>query len=557
MSKTVLVVGGSGVFGSRLVERLAPMECTLVIAGRSQRRAEQLIASLSARQPRATLRSLVLDRERVTAEQLRAAGASIVVDAAGPFQGQEPALARAAIGAGCHFIDLADARDYVAKFPALDADARGAGVLAVCGASATPSLSHAVLDELCAQAGAPSEVVIAITPGNRAPRGLAVVQALLSYVGHPVKVLEEGVVRTHPGWSLLHRRRVDGLGRRWFSLCETPDLDLVPLRFPTVRTVHFHAGLELGVLHCGLWILSLLVRARLLRSLRPWASGLHATVQRCGRFGTDRGGMLVEAVLWSETGCRTHARWQLIAAAGDGPYVPVLPALALIRKLLCGAETRHGAKACAGLLTLPEIMDEAAGLSIDTARQFSPVPALFKRSLGADFERMPMPIRVLHSPRATTVFEGLADIDAGANRVANLLARCCRFPGAARQVPVQVTIQAHEHCEVWRRRFGSSGFASVMRSGPRLGLMSESFGLLRCQLRVTADERGLQLSIESARLAGMPLPLFLVPWTRATERVDEHGRFNFDVEIGLRWIGRLVRYRGWLACEAGRRECGR
>jgi hypothetical protein len=142
------------------------------------------------------------------------------------------------------------------RFPQLDALARAHSVLAVCGASTSPALSHAVLDELAAQIGPPEEIAITISPGNRAPRGLAVVQAVLSYAGRPVKVLEQGVVRARAGWSMLHRRALQGLGRRWFALCETPDLDLVPQRFPTVRTVYFFAGLELAVLHLGLWLLS-------------------------------------------------------------------------------------------------------------------------------------------------------------------------------------------------------------------------------------------------------------------------------------------------------------
>jgi saccharopine dehydrogenase-like NADP-dependent oxidoreductase len=47
------------------------------------------------------------------------------VDAAGPFQGAEPRVARAAIAAGLHYVDLADARDFVAGFRALDAGGEG------------------------------------------------------------------------------------------------------------------------------------------------------------------------------------------------------------------------------------------------------------------------------------------------------------------------------------------------------------------------------------------------------------------------------------------------
>jgi hypothetical protein len=57
-----------------------------------------------------------------------------------------------------------------------------------------------------------------------------------------------------------------------------------------------------------------------------------------------------------------------VAEAGDGPNIPVLPALALIRRLLEGTETRRGAYVCAGLLRLDEITAEFAPFRITTAR---------------------------------------------------------------------------------------------------------------------------------------------------------------------------------------------
>ena len=545
MSNTIVVVGGSGVFGARLCERLAQsLQCTLIIAGRSLPRSEAVIATLRTRPLQATLRALVLDREHADATQLRAVSANIVVDAAGPFQGHEPNLARAAIAAGCHFIDLADARDYVAKFTTLDEQARAADVLAVCGASSTPSLSHAVLDALCAGITV-EQIDVCITPGNRAPRGLAVVQAILSYVGHPVRVWEQGHWRMRPGWSQLHRRHLHGLAGRWFSLCETPDLDLIPARFPAVRTARFYAGLELSVLHCGLWSLAWLVRAGLLRSLLPYARHLQRMAQWFERCGTDRGGMLVAVRGWSDAG-RTSARWELLAEAGDGPYIPVLPAVALLRRLIAGEEARRGAMACAGLLTREQILDEGRGLRLATQQHVSVEPMLFRHALGSDFERLPAPIRALHSVRGPTVFTGRADIDAGSNVLARLLARVFRFPAAARQTTVEVHIDPHGDSETWRRHFGKHSFASVLGRGVAAGRLSESFGPVCCQLRVVANAQGLELSIEGARFGVLPLPRWLAPWTRAAERVDEHGRFNFDVEIGLHGVGRLVRYRGWL-----------
>src|SRR5271155_1056829 len=132
MARTVLVVGGAGAFGSRLVRGLIETtEFDVVIAARDQRRAAARISASAAGRASAVR----LDTATVTAEELRATGAFFVVDAAGPFQGAGYRLARAAIEARLHYLDLADARYFVAGFAALDAAARAAGVVALTGAS--------------------------------------------------------------------------------------------------------------------------------------------------------------------------------------------------------------------------------------------------------------------------------------------------------------------------------------------------------------------------------------------------------------------------------------
>lgn len=53
-------------------------------------------------------------------------------------------MARACIALGCHYVNLADARAFVAGIDALDADARSGNVLVVSGASSVPCLTSAV-----------------------------------------------------------------------------------------------------------------------------------------------------------------------------------------------------------------------------------------------------------------------------------------------------------------------------------------------------------------------------------------------------------------------------
>ncbi len=59
-------------------------------------------------------------------------------------------------------------------------------------------------------------------------------------------------------------------------------------------------------------------------------------------------------------------QWSLLAEAGDGPNVPILPALALIRRLLGGKENMRGTMHCFGLLTLDHIVREFSGFRIMT-----------------------------------------------------------------------------------------------------------------------------------------------------------------------------------------------
>jgi hypothetical protein len=372
MKQRILLFGGSGVFGFRLADRLLKTtDCDLIIAGRSAARCEQTISKLKERHPASHVQTFIADRETVSIAALRKLGAFIVVDTAGPFQASARTLAEAAIEAGCHFIDIADARDYVAAFPALDARAQQRGVLAVTGASSTPALSNAVLDALTMGWQHVESVNIAISPGNRTPRGLSVMRAILSYAGRPVRLLEDGAWRSRPGWSLLHRKLMPGLGARWLSLCETPDLDIVPQRFPAVRTVRFFGGLELGLLHLGFSACCLPVRAGLIRSLLPAAGWFLKIANLLQNLGTDRGGMLVEVTGIDADGQNVTGQWSLLAEAGDGSNVPILPALALIRRLLDGKENMRGAIDCAGLPKLDDIEHEFSGFRITTAFNFT------------------------------------------------------------------------------------------------------------------------------------------------------------------------------------------
>lgn len=546
----VLVVGGAGAFGRRLVEGLvATTSATVIIAGRDIDTCEALAAELRAAHPDRAIETARLDRSVASAADIAAIDPALVADAAGPFQGADLRFARAVTAAGRHYVDIADARDFVAAFRALDAEARAAGVVALTGASSTPALSHAALDALTAGWSRVDRVEIAISPGNRAPRGLSVVAAILSYAGAPVRVLREGGWGAAPGWGVLASRPMPGLGRRLLSLCETPDLDLVPKRFPTVRTALFRAGLELPALHLGLWALSLLRRAGLARDLPRFAGAARRLAALFERFGTDRGGMIVEAEGLDASEAAARARWSLVAEAGDGPNVPVLPALSFIRGLLDGrSPAEPGAHVAAGLLSLGAFDAEARRFSIRTAigRSSPDAPSLFGRALGPDIARLPEVVRAAHTPDPVVRLVGQARATGAETAGGGLLARLFGFPTELSHVPAEVEIRQVGDGEVWIRRFGRSLFTSRLSAGGEPGVLVERFGPFAFNLAISAGPDGFDLAVEGWRIFGLPAPRRFAPTTEARGFGTPDGGYGFDVTIALAPFGRLVRYSGRL-----------
>jgi hypothetical protein len=337
-----------------------------------------------------------------------------------------------------------------------------------------------------------------------------------------------------------------GLGRRWLSLCETPDLDLLPARYPSADTVVFRAGLELPVLHLGLWLLTLPVRSGLVSSLRPYARSLHRIASWFESFGTDRGGMSVEVSGRDQEGRVVKAAWSLVAEAGDGPNIPVLPALALIRGLLQGKITAQGAGHAGDLLTLAAIGNEFSRFRIRVRRAVSwpEAGSLFEKALGPDLQRLPPLVRYVHGGQPLRL-KGRATIEGARNGAGRLIAKLFGFPGTTPDTEADITLERQGNREIWIRRFGGKAFRSTLRPGSSPRRVFERFGPFRFELEVMPHHSGFQLSIVGWNLGPLRLPTGLAPKAPARAFVDDKGRYRFDVAISLPWVGQIVRYRGW------------
>ncbi len=358
MNRTILIIGGYGNFGSFIAKTLArEKDLDIVIAGRSAEKARAQAATIGAR-------SAVIDIDRDFEARLATIGPAVVIHTSGPFQGQGYDVARACIAQGCHYIDLADGRDFVAGFDALDSAARKKDVLAVCGASSVPGLTSAIIDHYRPEFGRLRHVDYGITTAQRTNRGLATTQAILSYCGKPFVTRAAGRDKTIYGWQDIHWRHFPGIGWRGLANCDVPDLALFGKRYPDLETVRFYAGLELAFMHVALWLMTWPVRWKLVKSLERLAPTLLKMARIFDPIGTSTSGFYMH--LQGEDTQRTDKTitFNLIAQAGDGPYIPCIPSILLAKWLARGQVTQRGAAPCMGLITLGDYLEALKNLEI-------------------------------------------------------------------------------------------------------------------------------------------------------------------------------------------------
>ena len=532
----IVVLGGYGVFGARLVELLTRDGHAVIVAGRSAEKAQALATRFGAAH-------LVVDRAGDLAP-LWALAPDAVVDAAGPFHayGDDPYhLARACIVQSVHYLDLADDSAFCAGISALDDAARAAGVLALSGVSSVPAISSAAVAALAEGADEIDTISSAILPGNRAPRGRAVVESILNQCGRPFDLPLGGAEVPVRSWS---RPAVFDLGqglRRKGWMIAVPDHRLFADAF-NARTVLFRAGLELAVMNYALAGLSWL-RGRLGFGIPGWfVSAMLWLATMLKPFGTDRGGMWVGVTLRRGEVWQRHI-WRMLAAEGEGPFIPAVAARALLRE---PGAIAPGARPAVAVVSLQAVEAAMADLAVTTEQVVAPAVApAFVRQLGVDFARLAGQVQAIHDLRGPQVWRGRAEVVRGKGLLARIIATLFRFPPATEDIAVQVTMTPDEKGELWERRFGGRIFRSYLR--PSGGRMTERFGPFTFTLDLQVKDGALHFPVISGRLGWLPLPRFALPRSVAREYV-QGGQFHFDVALMAPLTGALVvHYRGWLA----------
>lgn len=544
----VLILGATGLFGGLLARRLIKIDrFDVICAGRTEKSLQKFCDEFGGR-------FRVFDRgdEKGTGAVLHELKPFAVVDCAGPFQyyGDDPyRFARQVIDVGAHYLDIADAPEFVAGIGELDALAKERGVVAISGASSTPGISAAVVDALTHDMKEIDSIETAIIPGNKARRTISVMQAVLGQVGQVFAVQRNGRIETVRGWSAMKRvdlavpvKRPIRNGHAY--LMNTPDVALFPERYGA-KTVLFRAGLEIKAFCYALVVGGWLVRAGLVKSLLPFAKLVRWLAGWFEWAGSDAGGMQVDVVGQTKDGSRERRIWNVIASSGRGPEIPTLPVSILLVKLVKG-KIEAGARPSPGEITRDEVEAALSGIDAGAGVQVKSVDPVFKQALGLAFDELPEPIRELHNNFGEVVYEGRAKTKGATGLLGRIGAMVVGFPSNSENIPVKVTITADENGETWKREFDGKPFVSRL-SVDEKGYAQERFGSLAMRLGLHLKDEKLHYPVICGRLFGwIPFPSILMPQSISHEEVDEEGRFAFDVLLKFRFGGRIAHYRGWL-----------
>ena len=268
--------------------------------------------------------------------------------------------------AGAHYLDLADAREFVAGIGRLDDDARRRGLLVASGVSSTPAITSAMIAELAPDFAQIEEIHTALSPGKSEPARRR---------DHRRRPELPGA--KDPGLSRRPMGRAAGLGRRAASPVSPsgrppPRSQLRGARigaFPAgfgARTVRFSAGLELNLLNYLLSLCALPCRWFGFDFTRRARFFLNVSLMLFP-FGTTNGALAIWVRGRDHAGRPIERRIALVTDY-DGPATPSSAAVVLARKILNSGPPRIGAFPCVGLLSLDELLAHLHPLGIWCAR---------------------------------------------------------------------------------------------------------------------------------------------------------------------------------------------
>ena len=256
------------------------------------------------------------------------------------------ALMQACLEAGCHYIDIAEDRRYVAHVLQLGSKLADRGLTAVTGASSLPGISGALA--LLARAGSavPIERVrCTLMIGNNNPKGAAAVVSAAQQVGRTIRA-PQGELKAFRDAELVPLPLPFG-PRRVLNF-DSPEYDLFP-ELLGAGSVSVKVGFELRLATAAFRVMAAFA-PKLGRMLLPRLATPAGLLQGIGCSG---GAVMCEIFFADGT-----KRCASIAGRRDGQLLAALPAVYAAERLAADSTCQRGALTAYELLGAKNLTDQ-------------------------------------------------------------------------------------------------------------------------------------------------------------------------------------------------------
>lgn len=195
----VVIVGGAGAMGQAVVRTIAGFsEVThILILDRDIARAEALAAEIGP-----VVRAQAFDADRDDLEPLLS-DARAILSTLGPFTRFGEKILRAAVAAGCDYVDINDDWEPTLDVLSMSEDVASAGVTALIGMGASPGVSNVLAAKAVSELDSVNELITgwALAGTDSSPTGARPAAAMLHLVQQAtgtIRVVEDGRVQDVP-----------------------------------------------------------------------------------------------------------------------------------------------------------------------------------------------------------------------------------------------------------------------------------------------------------------------------------------------------------------------
>jgi hypothetical protein len=335
-----VVFGGYGTFGRIVARELADRGICVTIAGRNQAQAKAFAESLGPGH-----KGLEADVTDSNSCRQVLQNQNVAVNCAGQFTPSARALLGACLEQNCHYVDIADDRDYTNVVRGMGENFRTQNLAAIHGCSSLPGISGALA--LIAKNGSqelPERARVTLFIGNDNPKGWAAIDSLVHGLGKPIRA-PQGIIKGFRDREVV--TLPPPFGRRAVFNFDSPEYDLFP-DLLGVQSVVVKVGFEFRPTN---YVFALLAARGLTFGTKTtnvfaWL-GKHAP-----RFGTSGAAIMTE--LFFPDGSKRRAT---LLAREHGQRMAALPCALATRALCLDPVKKFGAMTAYEFLGAPALLD--------------------------------------------------------------------------------------------------------------------------------------------------------------------------------------------------------